>query len=138
MLLLLRSWSPPQRAVEFVWVITCRAGVRFLASLLAVVQKSVGTTMAAAMAAITLLLSPYATKRVVGFLLRVKECRTACFSRCVCGCMAGVLGKGITTTIGWWLPPSAATGHHKKLKITTIRWWLPPPTAMSGSGVLVL
>ncbi|CAI9274587.1 unnamed protein product [Lactuca saligna] len=39
----------------------------------AVGQKSMGTTMAAAMAAITLLPSPYATKRVVGFPLRVKE-----------------------------------------------------------------
>ncbi|CAI9272283.1 unnamed protein product [Lactuca saligna] len=72
-LLLLRSWSPPQRAVKFVWVITCRVGVCFLVCLLAVGQKSVGTTMAAAMTAITLLPSPYATNRVVGFPLRVKE-----------------------------------------------------------------
>ncbi|CAI9263987.1 unnamed protein product [Lactuca saligna] len=61
-LLLLRSWSPPQRAIEFVWVITYRVGVSFLVCLLAVGQKSMGTTIAAAMVAITLLPLPYATK----------------------------------------------------------------------------
>nr|KAJ0200450.1 hypothetical protein LSAT_V11C600325670 [Lactuca sativa] len=75
-LLLLRSWSQPQRAVEFMWVITCRVGVCFLAQLvsvrvclLTVGQKIVETTMAAAMVAITLLSQAYATKWVVGFPL---------------------------------------------------------------------